>query len=572
VTGEPLKRVGRYEVHEVLGRGGAAAVYLAYQADLDRHVALKELAPLRAADETFARRFVEESRLAGAMAHANIVVVHEYFEDGASPYIAMEYLPNGSLRDYIDKLTLAQIAGVLEGVLAGLSYGQAMHIVHRDLKPENLLVSAEGRVKIADFGVARAIDQAAGTRDVVTVTGTTIGTPAYMAPEQALSTELTAAVDLYAVGMVAWELLTGRTPYTPTDSPAMVLYRKVHEEIPRVSAIDPEVDPRLDAWVATMLAREPGDRYASAEEAWYALEDVILDLLGPRWRRDAAIVVAGTDPAVEAARADDAPVPGELEPAAFTETAAGRLAPAPVAPPRARTADGAPASRRSTGLTRRRAVIASGGVALVAAIAAVVVLLSQGGSSPGAHRTTSQSTPAAAAKAPRTWYAALWMKIDPPGVYTSRTQPADVDYVKACRSHEILINGVHALRQCGQARVAVEYHGTLERFNGGNCQLAPTGKLRELVMNFCVQPVAAKPVITSPRNHGGVIEYLPAGGAPSLYMTLAGKNTFFEMHGYIKQGFPLQGAVKYRKPRDGITAIAWQCRGAIKRTATPAQS
>ena len=232
-----------------------------------------------------------------------------------------------SLRDYVDKLSLAQVAGVLEGVLAGLSYGQAMHIVHRDLKPENLLVSAEGRVKIADFGVARAIDSAGSRRDVVTVTGTTIGTPAYMAPEQALSTELTQAVDLYAVGMVAWELLAGRTPYSLADSPAMVLYRKVHEDMPRVSSVDPEIDPRLDDWVATMLAREPEDRYATAEAGWFALEDVILDLLGPRWRRDAVIVVPGTP-----ADGDAPQPPRELEPAAFTETAAGKArsrAPAP---------------------------------------------------------------------------------------------------------------------------------------------------------------------------------------------------------------------------------------------------
>ena len=561
MTGVPLKRVGRYDVQRVIGRGGAAAVYLAHQDDLDRDVALKELAPLRAADETFARRFVEESRLAGAMAHANIVVVHEYFEDNGIPYIAMEYMPNGSLRDYVDKLSLAQVAGVLEGVLAGLSYGQAMHIVHRDLKPENLLVSAEGRVKIADFGVARAIDSAAGSRDVVTVTGTTIGTPAYMAPEQALSTDLTQAVDLYAVGMVAWELLAGRTPYSTSDSPAMVLYRKVHEDMPRVSSVDPEIDSRLDEWVATMLAREPEDRYATAEQAWFALEDVILDLLGPRWRRDAVLVIPGDGHG----GADTPESPQELEPAPFTETAAGRLAPAlgETVAAGAMTSDGAPAR----GLVpRRRGVIASGGVVLAAAIAAVVLLLGRGGSSPATHSTASPSTPTAA-KAPATWYAALWGKIDPPGIYSSHTRPADIDYIKDCHSPQFTIDHVAVVRQCGPARVVVDYRGTLERFTTGNCQVVPSGKEAQMVMNYGVQTVASKPVLHSPRNHGGVIDYFAAGGPPSLYMVLAGKATDLEMHGFSDRGFPMSGAVSYRKPRNGILKVAWQCRGGLKRTA-----
>src|ERR1700744_2879767 len=152
---EVLKRVGRFNLLEVIGRGGAAVVYLALQRDLQRHVALKELAPFHLADSSFAERFVEESRLAGSMNHANIVTVHEYFEDGSVPYIAMEYLPHGSLRQYIGRLSTAQIAGVLEGVLAGPAHGEAHRIVPRDLQPENLLVAVDGRVKIADFGVAR---------------------------------------------------------------------------------------------------------------------------------------------------------------------------------------------------------------------------------------------------------------------------------------------------------------------------------------------------------------------------------------------------------------------------------
>ncbi|MGA2014204.1 MAG: serine/threonine-protein kinase, partial [Solirubrobacteraceae bacterium] len=287
-----LKRVGRYDLLEVIGRGGAAVVYLARQRDLDRHVALKELAPYYLADTSFAERFVEESRLAGAMNHANVVTVHEFFEDGGVPYIAMEYLPHGSLRRYIGELSTAQIAGALEGVLAGLSHGEAHGIVHRDLKPENLLVSADGRVKIADFGVARAYSKAA-TRAVVTVPGTTIGTPAYMSPEQALGGDLTPATDLYSLGIVGWELLAGHVPFEEQDTPVAVLYRHVHEPVPPVRNVAPEVDVGIAGWLDRMLAKRPGDRFACADDAWMELEDAVLELLGPRWRREARLAVGG---------------------------------------------------------------------------------------------------------------------------------------------------------------------------------------------------------------------------------------------------------------------------------------
>jgi serine/threonine protein kinase len=290
-----LKRVGRFDLLEVIGRGGAAVVYLALQRDLQRHVALKELAPFHLADSSFAERFVAESRLAGSMNHANIVTVHEFFEDGSVPYIAMEYLPHGSLRQYIGRLSMAQIAGVLEGVLAGLAHGEAHQIVHRDLKPENLLVAVDGRVKIADFGVARAYSKAT-TRAVVTVAGTTIGTPAYMSPEQALGTDLTPATDLYSLGVVAWELLTGQVPFDETDTPVAVLYRHVHEPIPSVLSVAPDVDEDVAQWLEKMLAKRPEDRFQSADEAWVALEDVVLELLGPRWRREARLVLEEESP------------------------------------------------------------------------------------------------------------------------------------------------------------------------------------------------------------------------------------------------------------------------------------
>ena len=179
-----VRTVGRYSIVSELGRGGMAVVYLARQHDLDRLVALKELAAFHAAsDPSFAQRFVRESRLAGSLVHPNVITVFDYFEHDGTPYIAMEYVERGSLRPYVGRMTLAQIGGVLEGLLAGLGAAEQHGIVHRDLKPENLMVSASGSVKIADFGIARAT-QAADTGSFLTATGTTVGTPPYMAPEQ----------------------------------------------------------------------------------------------------------------------------------------------------------------------------------------------------------------------------------------------------------------------------------------------------------------------------------------------------------------------------------------------------
>src|SRR5881275_3342847 len=151
-----MRNVGRYEILREIGRGGMAFVYLARQTDLDRHVALKELAAFHAADPAFAERFLRESRVAGSLSHPNIVTVHDYFEHEGTPYIAMEYVERGSLRPYVSRMTFAQIGGALEGLLAGLTHAESHGIVHRDLKPENLMVTADGRVKIADFGIAAA--------------------------------------------------------------------------------------------------------------------------------------------------------------------------------------------------------------------------------------------------------------------------------------------------------------------------------------------------------------------------------------------------------------------------------
>jgi serine/threonine protein kinase len=376
--------VGRYELLRELGRGGMATVYLARQIDLERHVALKELGAFRMSEPSFARRFLREARLAGSLSHPNVVTVYDYFEADGAPYIAMEYVERGTLRPYVGRMSLAQIGGVLEAVLAALSVAEETRIVHRDLKPENLLVTADGRVKVSDFGIAKATNDFR-PGPTLTATGVAVGTPNYMAPEQATAKGVGPWTDLYSVGMMAFEFLIGRPPFGDTDNAIGVLLRQVNEAVPAVSEMDPRIDSRLSEWIAWLVAKEPAERPASAAMAWDEIEETFLALLGPRWRRQARLP----------ARSDAPPPPSVLyeEPArvplASRRQAATTLpprTPEPAAPMVASSAS----SRTHWG--RRAATFA------LAAAALVAVAVSLAGRMSG--HPTSAATPPVPAPAP----------------------------------------------------------------------------------------------------------------------------------------------------------------------------
>ncbi len=280
------QRIGSYEVVRVLARGGMAVVYLAHQPALDRDVALKQL-DLQGSSPQLAQRFVREARLAAALDHPNIVTLFDFYEDGGVPYIAMEYVSGGSLRPLVAELSLPQIFGVLEGVLAGLTHAETAGIAHRDLKPENVLISRGGTVKIADFGIARAYNALTPS---LTSTGTAIGTPTYMAPEQALDEPLGPHTDIYALGVMAYEMLAGRPPFVPGRTPMAILYCHVHKAPPPLAELAPDTPEAVRGWVDRMLAKKPADRPASAAEASQALEEIAVAELGPYWRRLATIV------------------------------------------------------------------------------------------------------------------------------------------------------------------------------------------------------------------------------------------------------------------------------------------
>jgi serine/threonine protein kinase len=288
-----LRTVGRYAIVREVGRGGTAIVYLARQTDLGRDVALKELAAFHAAKPAVVERFLRESRLTGALNHPNVVTVHEYLEHEGTAYIAMEYFERGSLRPWVGHLTLPQIVGVLDGLLAGLTHAESRGIVHRDLKPENVMVTADGGVKITDFGIAKALQASAGRS--LTASGTTVGTPEYMAPEQGLGEGIGPWTDLYAVGVIAYELLAGRVPFPGDEMPLATLLRHVNDPVPPLRSLAPDVDPLLADWVERMLAKSREDRPPTAAEARDQLEETVLDVLGPRWRRDARLGERGAN-------------------------------------------------------------------------------------------------------------------------------------------------------------------------------------------------------------------------------------------------------------------------------------
>jgi serine/threonine protein kinase len=330
------RQIGRYEIDREIGRGGTAIVYLARQVDLGREVALKELSAFHAGDRLFAERFLREARLGGSLNHPNIVTVYDYFEHDAVPYIAMEYVARGSLRAYDAPLSMAQSLGVLEGMLAGLSHAEARSIVHRDLKPENLMVADDGTIKIADFGIAKALSGSVSIN--LTETGTTVGTPHYMAPEQAMGEPIGPATDLYATGAIAYELFTGRPPFGSAATPMAVLLRHVSEKAEPPIAHDPALDPRISEWIMRMLAKRPEDRPAGAEVAWEELEDIALDLLGPRWRRYARLLgdAAGKGSASPTASVVPVPVAPTITartPPTLTSSTPPSTPPAPLSPP-----------------------------------------------------------------------------------------------------------------------------------------------------------------------------------------------------------------------------------------------
>jgi serine/threonine-protein kinase len=266
----PGSTAGPYLIVEPLGRGGMASVYKAYEAGLNRHVALKVLPREFLHDPTFAERFRREAQVIALLEHPNIVPIYAYDIDQAQgiPWMAMRLIAGGALSSRLKREPMppARAVAIVRGVAGALEYAHGKGVVHRDVKPQNILLDEVGHVYLADFGVAKIVEGPGG----VTVTGMISGTPQYMAPEQAAGTKLDGRADIYSLGIVAYELFTGRVPFT-ADTPLAVLMKHLQEPIPLPSPS--EVPEPLTRVLLKSLAKAREDRWATASEFAGALEE-----------------------------------------------------------------------------------------------------------------------------------------------------------------------------------------------------------------------------------------------------------------------------------------------------------
>ncbi len=257
---------GRYLLQRRIGSGGMADVWLARDSELGREVAIKVLHDNFARDSEFVDRFRREASAAAGLQHPNVVAV---FDRGAvedSYYIAMEYVEGSTLRDLISRgLGISESVEVTRQVLAAAGFAHERGFVHRDLKPMNVLIDRSGRVRVTDFGIARA-----GNSEI-TRTGSVLGTAQYLSPEQAQGFEVTQTSDIYSIGVMLFEMLTGRVPFDGDNAVAIAM-KQVSEEPPAPSTINPSVPPALDSVVLKALAKDPAQRYASAAEMQVALD------------------------------------------------------------------------------------------------------------------------------------------------------------------------------------------------------------------------------------------------------------------------------------------------------------
>ncbi len=282
---------GRYQIRSRIARGGMATVYLATDLRLERRVAVKVMHGHLADDAAFRERFIREARSAARLAHPNVVAVFDQGEDSDMAYLVMEYLPGITLRELLQEhqvLTTEQTFDIIEAVLAGLAAAHRAGIVHRDLKPENVLLADDGRIKIGDFGLARAVSANTATGAAL------LGTIAYLSPELVTRGVADTRSDIYAVGIMMYEMLTGEQPFKG-EQPMQIAYQHAHDSVPPPSRLEPEVPAQLDELVLWATARDPASRPTDAGAMLDRLLQVERELSspGPATGRQPTLVLPG---------------------------------------------------------------------------------------------------------------------------------------------------------------------------------------------------------------------------------------------------------------------------------------
>ncbi len=252
---------GRYELEELVGSGGMSSVFRAHDALLERKVALKILHEQYTSDEDYVERFRREARAVAGLSHPNIVTVIDRGEQDGRQFIVFEYIDGESLKQLVDRtgpLPVDQAVGLTLQIARALAFAHQQGLVHRDVKPQNVLLNDDGRAKVTDFGIARSLDVQQG----MTQSGTVMGTSDYIAPEQARGERVDEQTDVYSLGVVLYELLTGEVPF-PGENFVAVAMRHINEPPPSARERRPDVSPRLDAAIKRAMAKEPGDRFGS---------------------------------------------------------------------------------------------------------------------------------------------------------------------------------------------------------------------------------------------------------------------------------------------------------------------
>jgi serine/threonine protein kinase len=263
--------LGNCVIEALLGEGGMSRVYRAHQKHLDRNVAIKVLPPYYAADQAFVDRFKREAKAMAQLSHPNIVTIHDAGKDKDRLYIILEYIGGGNLKQRMLKgMTLSEVTRVIREIAGALTYAHDKGFVHRDVKPMNVLMDANGRAVLSDFGIAKVM----ATSTALTRVGAGVGTPEYMSPEQCRGAEVDARADIYALGVMLYEMLTGRTPFVADNFTALA-HSHIYEYPPAPSALNPHISPAVQSVIMKALEKDPANRFQKATEMAVALEQAL---------------------------------------------------------------------------------------------------------------------------------------------------------------------------------------------------------------------------------------------------------------------------------------------------------
>ncbi len=270
------KTVGQYQIVEQIGQGGMATIFKAYQPSIDRYVAVKILPSQFAADPNFVKRFAHEAKSIAALEHPHILPVHDFGTEGKVNYMVMRYIKGGTLSDLMGKpMPHKKLVEIVGNIARALDYAHQQGIIHRDIKPSNVLIDEHGEALLTDFGIAKIVEGSGSTQ--LTAAGSILGTPAYMAPEQAKSQNIDGRTDIYSLGVVLYELLTGRPPYQ-AETPFAIVLKHLNDPLPPPRTVDPNIPEALERVVLKAMAKDPDQRFETAGQMEQALHNALKEI------------------------------------------------------------------------------------------------------------------------------------------------------------------------------------------------------------------------------------------------------------------------------------------------------